>query len=205
MKDKKIMTTNILRIDASARLEGSVSRDLNDRIVERYRAGGPVTVVTRDLAASDLPLLDAAWIGANFTAAAERTGDQIDKLRLSDTLVDEIRQADIVLIGLPIYNFGVPAAFKAWVDLVARASLTFAYSENGPKGLLTNKRAIVSVASGGTEVGSDIDFATGYVRHVLGFIGITDVVMVSTDRLALDADGTIRKAHKEIEALALAA
>ena len=205
MKDKKIMTTNILRIDASARLEGSVSRDLNDRIVERYRAGGPVTVVTRDLAASDLPHLDAAWIGANFTSAAERTGDQIDKLRLSDTLVDEIRQADIVLIGLPIYNFGVPAAFKAWVDLVARAGVTFAYSENGPKGLLTNKRAIVSVASGGTEVGSDIDFATGYVRHVLGFIGITDVVMVSADRLALDADGTIRKARKEIEALALAA
>ena len=205
MKDKKIMMTNILRIDASARLEGSVSRDLNDHIVERYRAGGPVTVVTRDIAASDLPHLDAAWIGANFTSAAERTGDQIDKLRLYDTLVDEIRQADIVLIGLPIYNFGVPAAFKAWVDLVARAGVTFAYSENGPKGLLTNKRAIVSVASGGTEVGSEIDVATGYVRHVLGFIGITDVVMVSADRLALDADGTIRKARKEIEALALAA
>ncbi|WP_413717224.1 FMN-dependent NADH-azoreductase [Silicimonas sp. MF1-12-2] len=199
------MTTSILRIDASARLQGSVSRELNDRIIERFTAQGPVDVATRDLAKSDLPLLDAAWIGANFTPPADRSEEQAKKLHLSDTLIAEIKAADVLLIGLPIYNFGVPAAFKAWVDLVARAGVTFAYSETGPKGLLEGKRAIVTVASGGTEMGSDIDFATGYVRHVLGFIGITDVVFVSADRLALDAEGTLRKAYRSIEALPLAA
>ncbi len=86
-----------------------------------------------------------------------------------------MQAADTLVIGLPIYNFGVPAALKAWVDQVARAGVTFRYTETGPKGLLTGKRAIIAVASGGTEAGSDVDFATGYIRHVLGFIGITDV------------------------------
>ena len=199
------MTIKILRIDASARFEGSVSRDLNDRIIERLSAQGPIEIVTRDLARSDLPLLDAAWIASNFTPAAERTPEQVETLRLSDSLVDEIRAADMLLIGLPIYNFGVPTAFKAWIDLIARAGVTFAYSESGPKGLLDGKRAIVTVASGGTEMGSDIDFATGYVRHVLGFIGITDVVFIAADRLALDAEGTIEKAHRAIDSLPLAA
>ena len=199
------MTIKILRIDASARFEGSVSRDLNDRIIERLSAQGPIEIVTRDLARSDLPLLDAAWIASNFTPAAERTPEQVETLRLSDSLVDEIRAADMLLIGLPIYNFGVPTAFKAWIDLIARAGVTFAYSESGPKGLLDGKRAIVTVASGGTEMGSDIDFATGYVRHVLGFIGITDVVFIAADRLALDAEGTIEKAHRAIDSLPIAA
>ena len=199
------MTTTILRIDASARTEGSVSRDLNDRIIERFRAVGDTRVIDRDLATSDLPFLDAAWIGANFTPAPNRTPDQKAALALSDTLIEEVRAADVLLFGLPIYNFGVPASLKAWVDLVARAGVTFAYSENGPKGLLTGKRAIVSVASGGTEMGSEIDFATGYLRHVLGFIGITDVLFVPADRLALDAEGTLEKAHRAIEALPLAA
>ena len=199
------MTIKILRIDASARFEGSVSRDLNDRIIERLSAQGPIEIVTRDLARSDLPLLDAAWIASNFTPAAERTPEQVETLRLSDSLVDEIRSADMLLIGLPIYNFGVPTAFKAWIDLIARAGVTFAYSESGPKGLLDGKRAIVTVASGGTEMWSDIDFATGYVRHVLGFIGITDVVFIAADRLALDAEGTIEKARRAIDSLPIAA
>ena len=199
------MTPKILRIDASARIDGSVSRELNDRIIERFSAEGLVDVANRDLATSHLPLLDAAWIGANFTPAAQRTEEQAQVLSLSDSLIDEIRAADILLIGLPIYNFGVPAAFKAWVDLVARAGVTFSYGESGPKGLLHGKRAIVTVASGGTEMGSDIDFATGYVRHVLGFIGIDDVVFIAADRLALDAEGTIGKARRAIDTLPLAA
>lgn len=199
------MPIRILRIDASARFEGSVSRDLNDRIIERFSAQGPTEIVTRDLALTKLPQLDAGWIGANFTPAAERSPEQVETLGLSDSLVDEIKAADMLLIGLPIYNFGVPTAFKAWIDLVARAGVTFAYSESGPKGLIEGKRAIVTVASGGTEMGSDIDFATGYVRHVLGFIGITDVVFIAADRLALDTEGTIEKAHRAIDTLPLAA
>ena len=198
------MTTNILRVDASARYEGSVSRELNDRIIDRFRTAGPIQVTTRDLAASPLPLLDATWIGANFTPAAERSADQTAALELSDSLVEEVRAADTLLIGLPVYNFGVPAALKAWIDLIARAGVTFAYTEEGPKGLLTGKRAIVTVASGSTEVGSEIDFATGYLRHVLGFMGIRDVLFVSADRLALDAERTMEKARRAIKTLPLA-
>lgn len=198
------MPTHILRIDASARTTGSVSRDLNDRIIERFDANGDTEVTTRDLA-NHLPLLTENWIGANFTPVDDRTPEQAEVLALSDTLIEEIQTADVLVIGLPIYNFGVPAALKAWVDLVARAGVTFKYSETGPVGLLSGKRAIVSVASGGTEMGSEIDFATGYIRHVLGFIGITDVVFVAADRLMLDADATLASAHKAVEDLQTAA
>lgn len=193
--------TRILRIDASARRDASVSRRLTDEIVARHR---DAEIVTRDLAAP-VPLIDEDWVTANFTPAADRTPAQRKKLALSDELVDELRRADVIVIGLPIYNFGVPAALKAWIDQVARAGVTFRYSEYGPKGLLEGKRAIVAVASGGTEAGSDIDFATGFIRHILAFIGITDVIFVTADRLALDADAAIASARQDIAALDLAA
>ncbi|WP_420396818.1 FMN-dependent NADH-azoreductase [Nioella sp.] len=195
------MTSSILRIDASARRDGSVSRDLSDRIIARF-PGAAVT--TRDLAPG-LPLIDETWVGANFTPEADRSDEQRATLALSDELIAELKDADTLVIGLPIYNFGVPATLKAWVDLVARAGVTFRYTEAGPEGLLTGKRAIVAVASGGTEAGSEIDFATGYIRHVLGFIGITDVTFVTADRLALDMDATLNAAHSQIDALPVAA
>lgn len=190
--------THILRIDASARRTGSISRDLTDRIIARLT---PAHVTARDLA-DTLPLIDEGWISANFTPADKRSPVQAETLAVSDALVAELVAADTVVIGLPIYNFGVPAALKAWVDMVARAGVTFKYSETGPKGLLTGKRAIIAVASGGTEAGSEIDFATGYLRHVLGFIGITDVTFVTADRMALDPDATLAAARDQIEALA---
>ena len=196
------MPQHILRIDASARRDGSVSRDLVDRIIDR--AGPGATVTTRDLA-TGLPLIDEAWIRANLTPADARTEADRAALALSDRLVAEVQAADTLVIGLPIYNFGVPSALKAWIDLVARAGVTFRYSEAGPRGLLTGKRAIVAVASGGTEAGSDIDFATGYLRHVLGFIGITDVTFVTADRLMIDTAGSLATATAQIEALDLAA
>lgn len=194
------MAHHILRIDASSRHDGSVSRDLADRIIAKL---GASQVVTRDLA-SGIPLINETWIGANFTPEPERSDAQRAELAMSDTLVAELQAADTVVIGLPIYNFGVPAALKAWIDQVARAGVTFKYSEYGPKGLLEGKRAIVAVASGGTEAGSDIDFATGYLRHVLGFIGITEVEFVTADRLMVDADATLQSAHAQVENLALA-
>lgn len=198
------MSSNILRIDASARRTGSVTRDLNDKIVQRFEQAGDTIVTTRDLA-DPLPLLSEDWVGANFTDPTERTEQQRRTLALSDELVAELKAADVLLIGLPIYNFGVPAALKAWVDLVARARETFRYTENGPVGLLDGKRAIVTVASGGTEVGSEIDFATGYLKHVLGFMGITDVVFVRADRMMVDADASLANARGQIDTLKLAA
>ena len=196
------MTTNILRIDGSARREGSVSRDLLDRITARF--GTDTKVVTRDLA-NALPLINEEWVGANFTPADARTDAQNTALELSDSLISEIKAADVLVIGLPVYNFGVPAALKAWIDQISRAGVTFQYTENGPEGLLTGKRAIVAMASGGTQMGSEIDFATGYLRFILGFIGITDVEFVNADRLAMDAEGSIADALAKVEALSIAA
>lgn len=196
------MTTNILRIDGSARREGSVSRDLLDRITARF--GTDTSVVTRDLA-NALPLINEEWVGANFTPADARTDAQNTALELSDSLIGEIKAADVLVIGLPVYNFGVPAALKAWIDQISRAGVTFQYTENGPEGLLTGKRAIVAMASGGTQMGSEIDFATGYLRFILGFIGITDVEFVNADRLAMDAEGSIADALAKVEALSIAA
>jgi len=198
------MTTHILRIDTSLRREASVSRDLTDRIIDRFAAAGEIDVTTRDLA-EGLPLIDAGWIGANFTPEADRSAEQHAALALSDQLVAEVKAADVLVIGLPIYNFGVPAALKAWIDHVARAGVTFRYTDTGPQGLLQGKRAVVAVASGGTEAGSEIDFATTYLRHVLGFIGIHKVDFVAADRLMLDAEGTLKSAHAAVEDLRIAA
>ena len=195
------MEQNILRIDSSARRQGSVSRDLTARVTERL--GG--NVVVRDLADTPVPQIDEDWVNANFTPADTRTEAQTATLALSDSLVGELQAADTVVIGVPIYNFGVPAALKAWIDQVARAGVTFKYTEQGPRGLLEGKRAIVVIASGGTKSGSDIDFATDYVRHVLGFIGISDVEVIAADRLGADAEAALAAAGAQVDALGLAA
>jgi len=193
------MTDILLRIDTSARRAGSITRDLTNRIVSHL---GAREVVTRDLADTPVPQIDAPWIDANFTAPEARDIAQREVLSLSDRLTAELQSADTLVIGVPIYNFGVPAALKAWIDQVARAGVTFRYTENGPVGLLEGKRAVLAVASGGTGVDSDIDFATGYLRHVLGFIGISDVEVVRADRMMVDADASLKVAAADIAALA---
>jgi len=200
------MTTaplNILKIDSSSRHDGSVSRQLTDRLARRLAAeNSGATLVSRDVA-TGLAVISEAWVGANFTPADDRSDGQQDLLKLSDDLVSELRAADVVVIGLPIYNFGVPASMKAWIDLVCRAGETFRYSETGPEGLLTGKRAIVTVASGGVPMGSAMDHATGYMTQVLGFIGITDVTYISATGLAMDPETPVRTAEAEIDALNL--
>jgi FMN-dependent NADH-azoreductase len=192
-----ILRTNILRIDASMRHTGSVTRALTDKLVARLLAVSPGSELTRRDLANGVPLVDEAWIGANFTDPAERDDAQRTVLADSDKLVAELKAADTLVIGLPIYNFGVPAAFKAWIDMIARARETFRYTETGPEGLLAGKRALVVVASGGVPVGSAADFATPYVRFALAFIGITEVEFISAAELNSDADTEAR-----IEALA---
>lgn len=193
------MTSTLLKIEASARYQGSVSRDLTSAIAARL---GASKIVTRDLAQTPLPQLDETWIGANFTPPDSRTAAQNAALALSDRLVEELEAADTIVIGVPIYNFGIPAALKAWIDLVARAGRTFRYTENGPHGLLTGKRAVLAVASGGTPAGSEIDFATTYMRHVLGFLGITEVEIVAADQLGNDPKVKRDAAQAAIEKLA---
>ena len=193
--------TTILSVQSSGRRNGSTTRTLSDRVIETLGAGN---VVTRDLS-HGVPFVDENWIAANFTPEEQRTAEQAATLAFSDSLVEELEAADVIVIGAPIYNFGVPAALKAWIDMVARARRTFRYTDNGPDGLLKNKRAIVVAASSGTEVGSSIDFATGYLRHVLGFIGVTDVTVIAADRQMVDADAAIARAMAALEGLAPAA
>ncbi len=192
------MPRTVLHIDASARSKDSTSRDLSASIVERLK---PDTTIRRDLTAS-LPQISESWIAANFTPADQRGDAQRDILALSDTLVGEIAAADTVVIGLPVYNFSVPASLKAWIDLIARVGLSFEYSETGPRGLLTGKRAFVAFVSGGTQLGSDVDFASGYIRHVLGFIGITEVEFISADQLAIDPEKALSAANYAVTQIA---
>lgn len=191
------MTHTVLNIQASARHDGSVTRQLSDKILTEIAAD---QTITRDLA-TGLPLLDAAWLAANFTLADDRTDVQRETLALSDSLITEIKQADTIVIGSPVYNFSVPAVLKAWVDQIARVGVTFKYTPNGPVGLLSGKRAIIVIASGGTPVGSDIDYASGYLKHIMGFIGITDVTIIAADALGNDADAKIAAANDDIKQL----
>lgn len=196
------MTTinKILRIDASARTTGSITRDLADEAMDHFGTLGSITVARRDVA-SGLPFVDEDWVGANFTRADQRTVTQQAKLALSDTLIAEIEAADTLIIGAPVYNFGIPATLKAWIDMIARAGVTFRYTDTGPVGLLKGKRAIVLVASGGTPMGSELDFATPYLRHALGFIGIDDVTFIAADGLGREAAEKIAAAKAEIAKL----
>lgn len=185
-------TVSILKVLASPRGDSSVSRKLADQLVTALGSG---QVVTRDIS-TGVPVVDGAWIGAAFG------GDEKTPLATSEELVAEVQAADHIVIATPIWNFGVPAALKAWIDQIARAGLTFKYTDNGPVGLLEGKKATIVISSGGTESGSAIDFATPYLRHVLGFVGIHDVNVVAADRLMMDAEASMEKAETAIEVIA---
>jgi len=169
----------ILHINSSARLADSTTRALgNDVVSSLEERHGQIEVTHRDLA-KGLPFVDEAWVDANFTAVENRSEQQQDTLAYSDGLVAEIEAADVIVIGVPVYNFSIPATLKAWIDLVARAGLTFRYTEDGPQGLLNGKKTYLSMASGGVVIDGPADFATPYLRHALGFIGIDDVEVVA--------------------------
>lgn len=194
--------THILRIETSIKGEASVSRKLTDRLLDRLIAAHPgVEVTERDLS-QGVPAIDGAWIGAIFTPADQRTPDQAKIAAYSDMLLDEVKAADLLVIALPVYNFGVPAQLKSWIDHLARKGETFTYTDKGPEGLLKNKRAIVAMSSDGTKIGAPIDFASGYVRHMLGFFGITDVEFVAADAMVFDPEETLKKAEAQVDAIA---
>lgn len=190
------MTRHILRIDASMRRAGSTSRALADELIARLAPG---EIAVRDLA-DGVEIIDEAWIDANFTDPGDRTAAQSAALGYSDELVEELEAADEIVIAAPIYNFGVPAALKAWVDQIARAKRTFRYTADGPEGLLKGKKAWLIVASGGTPAGAEIDFATGYMRQALSFVGIDDVTLVDGSALGRSADDALARARAAMPA-----
>jgi FMN-dependent NADH-azoreductase len=190
----------ILRVDSSAKTENSESRRLTDRIIDGLKTNGKSLEVTvRDLNES-LPQVNTTWIEANNTASDDQTDEHKKTLALSNTLVGEIEAADTLIIGVALYNFSITASLKLWIDLVCRARKTFAYVDGSPTGLMTGKKAIICFASGGTPFESDIDFASGYLRHILSFIGITDVTFISADKHFMD-DQSLINANAAVDAL----
>lgn len=195
--------STILHITTSIRGEQSVSRSLGNKLVESLAAKHGATVVTRDLAKNDLPFIDAERHAANLAPYSERSEEQQRLARVADELIDELEAADTIVFSVPVYNFSVPATLKAWADLVARAGRTFRYTENGPEGLLTGKKVYITVASGGTTVGSDIDFMSPWLKFFLGFLGMTDVELVAADGIMGEGgEEKIADAHEEVKKLA---
>ena len=190
----------ILRVDSSAKTENSESRRLTDRIIDGLKTNGKsLDVTVRDLNES-LPQVNTAWIEANNMPSDDQTDEHKKTLALSNMLVGEIEAADTLIIGVALYNFSITASLKLWIDLVCRARKTFAYVDGSPKGLMTGKKAIICFASGGTPFESDIDFASGYLKHILGFIGITDVTFISADKHLMD-DQSLINANAAVDAL----
>lgn len=196
--------TRILRIESSIRsADQSVTRALGTRLAGSLATATGAEVVVRDLADSALPLIDSERFAAGLTAPAERSDRQHELARIGDELIAELADASHIVIGAPIYNFGAPATLKAWADLVARAGTTFSYTENGPVGLLTGKKAFIVVASGGTPVNGEVDLMTPWLVQFLRFIGITDVEIVAADGImGIDGEEKIRAAHRRVELLA---
>ena len=192
--------TNILHITSSIRGDDSVSTSLGNRLVEKLAGKN---VVTRDLAKNDLPFIDAERHAANLAPYADRSEAQHGLAKIADELIDELEAADTIVFSVPVYNFTIPATLKAWADLVARAGRTFRYTQNGPEGLLTGKTVYITAATGGTAIGSDIDFMSPWLKFFLGFLGMTDVRIVAADGIMGEGgEEKIAEAHREVERLA---
>ena len=190
----------ILQINSSARSAGANSTRLADAITARLKAANPAAVVElRDLAAHPHPVLDEAALGALFTPADQRTPEQAARVALDDALIAQLQSADAIVLGVPMYNFGVPVQLKTWIDAIARAGVTFRYTENGPEGLVKGKKVYVALARGGIYRDTPADSQVPYLKGVLGFLGMTDVEFIYAEGLAMGPE-TADKAFAEAEA-----
>jgi FMN-dependent NADH-azoreductase len=196
----------LLQINASIFADGSQSTRLADRFVAGWRAHHPgASVIVRDLGREPVPHLTAERFGAFLAKPEERTAAQREAVAQSDQLIDELKRADVVVVGLPMYNFGVPSTLKAYFDHIARAGMTFRYTATGAVGLLTGKKAYVFATRGGMYAGTPLDTQTTFVRDFLRFIGIADVEFVYVEGLAIGADrkeAALQEAQVAIERLA---
>lgn len=185
---------HILHIDASPRGDRSVSRTLATEFIESWQIAHPEdTFVYRDLGHHPVPFITEAWIAAAFTPPDQHTPEMADAIRLSNELVDEFLAADRYVFSIPMYNFAIPASFKAYVDQIVRAGRTFAVDENGYHGLVTSKKAVLILAQGGTypegSPAHGYDMQTPYLKLILGFMGITDLQFAYADNLMDQGEG----------------
>jgi FMN-dependent NADH-azoreductase len=179
----------ILHINSSVRNTGSTSRHLTAEFLSKWKGARPADVVVeRDLAVNPVPHLNEQMMGAFFTPAEKRSPAQVQTVQLSDALVAELFDAEVIVLGAPMYNFSISSALKAWIDHVTRAGLTFNYSESGPMGMLKGKKVYVFTARGGVYTqgpAESMDFQEPYLRAILGFIGLTDVTFIHVEGLAM--------------------
>lgn len=191
---------NVLQINSSARTTGSHSTRLAGDIAQRL---GEATLTVRDLGKNPLPALDEAALGALFTPADQRTPAQAARVAQDDALIAEVQAADVLVLGVPMYNFGVPAALKNWIDAIARAGVTFKYTDKGPVGLLTGKKVYIALARGGLYRDTPADSQVPYLKSVLGFLGMTDVQFFYAEGLAMGPEAekkALASAAAQIEA-----
>jgi FMN-dependent NADH-azoreductase len=176
----------LLQLNTSIFSSNGQSSQLADRFIAAWRAQNrDAEVITRDLARDPVPHLDAERFQSFLAKPEERTTSQQSVVNYSDALISEIKRADVIVLGLPMYNFGVPSMLKAYFDHIARAHVTFSYTEKGPVGLLTNKKAYIFATRGGLYAGTPLDTETTYVRDFLSFLGIKDVEFVYAEGLAM--------------------
>ena len=196
----------LLQLKTSLFANHGQSSQLSDAFVAAWQVSRPGAQVTvRDFAVDPVPHLDGAGFQAFLSQPGERSAEQQAKIDYSDALIDELQAADVLVIGLPLYNLGVPSMLKSWIDHVARAGVTFRYTENGPQGLLFGKQAYVFATRGGRYAGTAFDTQTGFVRNVLGFIGIRDVEFVYAEGLNMGEESkatALQAAHAELARIA---
>ena len=197
---------NILQINTSLYSEDGQSSKLARTFVQAWKLRHPEDhIIVRDLAKYPIPHLTAARFGAFNTLAEKRTPEQQAIVVESDALIAELKQADVLVLGLPMYNFGIPSTLKAWFDHIARVGVTFRYTANGPEGLLHGKKAYVLAARGGFYQGTARDSQSGHVKSFLGLLGINDVEFVYAEGLSISADqqrDALNDAHANIQQLA---
>lgn len=174
---------NILLIKSSLNGEQSHSNLLSQSLVKQFNARGNVTIAERNLAKDNLPHLTQTEMAAWMTDIAQRSQEQTDLATISDDLIEELKNSDIIVVAMPMYNFGVPSTFKAWVDRVARAGITFRYTQNGPVGLLKDKTVIVVASRGGIYAGTQKDSQTQYLKDVFSFMGMQDITFIYAEGL----------------------
>ncbi|OXG04423.1 FMN-dependent NADH-azoreductase [Flavobacterium araucananum] len=202
------MSKKILNIVTSIKGDASFSNKLSNAVLEKLKAEySEAQVQTLDLSKTPLPYLSQLDINAFYTPADQHTEAQKETLKYSDEATSNLIDADIVVIGVPLYNFGIPAVLKGWIDQVARAGKTFTYDASGPKGLLTDKKVFLSIASGAIFSEGpykSYDFSEPYLRAVLGFLGITDVTTFRVEGTAIPefAENALRKALTAVEEFA---
>ena len=187
----------ILHINSSARLSNSNTRIIGQYLVDALEQ----PVISRDLAQQPLPPISAEDLVAVHGSSDNQRASLLAHLALSEQLIDELKSADTLVLAAPMYNFGIPATLKQWIDSICRAGISFKYTEQGPVGLVGVERAFVITATGGTPIGSEMDFASRYLEHICKFIGISDVFHIDASGSKGTPEQVIAQSKQQVDVL----